>query len=134
MEHNFQYPSEIHEIPRIRKDLGELESAWNIPESKMRQIRVIVEELFSNIVRFAYEDKEEHVIEIRMNRNENIIEIEIIDDGIAFDPLEFCEDPLRDPALVASGGMGLTLVQTFSNKMTYKRIGDKNQLRIEKKI
>jgi anti-sigma regulatory factor (Ser/Thr protein kinase) len=134
MEQIFQYRAEIHEIPNIRKDLGVLETAWKIPKSKMRQILVIVEELFSNIVRFAYEDNLEHAIEIRMNRNENSIEIEIIDDGIAFDPLEFCEDPLRDPALVASGGMGLTLVQTFSNKMTYQRIGDKNQLRIEKKI
>ena len=134
MEYNFQYASEIHEIPRSRKDLGELESAWNIPESKMRQIRVIVEELFSNIVRFAYEDKDEHVIEIRMNRNENVVTIEIIDDGMAFNPLEYNLDPLRDPALVESDGMGLTLVQTFSNSMSYQRRGDKNQLRIEKKI
>jgi len=134
MEQTFQYPSEIHEIPNIRKDLGVLESAWKIPESKMRQIRVIVEELFSNIVRFAYEDNEVHVIEIRMNKNENIIIIEIIDDGIAFNPLEYNLDPLRDPALVGSDGMGLTLVQTFSSNMSYQRRGDKNHLRIEKKI
>ena len=70
--------------------MGMLEDAWKIPKSKMRQIGVIVEELFSNIVRFAYEDQLEHIIEIRINRNENIIEIEIIDDGIAFNPLEYC--------------------------------------------
>ena len=134
MEHSFQYRSEIHEIPKIRKDLGMLETAWQIPKSKMNQIRVIVEELFSNIVRFAYEDQHEHAIEIRMNKSENIIEIEIIDDGIAFNPLEHREDPLRDPALIESGGMGLTLVQTFSNKMSYQRKGDKNQLKIEKRI
>jgi len=134
MEYSFQYRSEIHEIPTIRKDLGMLESEWRIPKSKMRQILVIVEELFSNIVRFAYQDELEHAIEIRMNRMEDIIEIVIIDDGIAFNPLEHSEDPLRDPALVESGGMGLTLVQTFSNKMSYQRKGNKNQLRIEKKI
>ena len=134
MEYSFQYRSEIHEIPMIRKDMGMLEDAWNIPKSKMSQIRVIVEELFSNIVRFAYEDQLEHFIDIRLNRTDDIIEIEIIDDGIAFNPLEYCEDPLRDPAQVESGGMGLTLVQTFSNKMSYQRKGDKNQLRIEKKI
>jgi anti-sigma regulatory factor (Ser/Thr protein kinase) len=134
MEQNFQYRSEIHEIPKIRKDMGMLEDAWKIPKSKMRQIGVIVEELFSNIVRFAYEDQLEHIIEIRINRIENIIGIEIIDDGIAFNPLEYCEDPLRDPARIESGGMGLTLVQTFSNKMSYQRMGNKNLLSIEKKI
>jgi anti-sigma regulatory factor (Ser/Thr protein kinase) len=134
MEESFQYRSEIHEIPNIRRDLGELESAWKIPESKMRQIRVIVEELFSNIVRFGYEDDDEHVIEIRMYRSENIIEIEIIDDGIAFNPLEYSQDPTGDPALVELGGMGLTLVRTFSSNMSYQRKGGKNQLKIEKKI
>jgi anti-sigma regulatory factor (Ser/Thr protein kinase) len=134
MQQIFQYPSEIHEIPNIRKDLGMLENAWRIPKSKMRQIMVIVEELFSNIVRFGFEDDLEHKIEIRMNRNENFVDIEIIDDGIAFNPLEYCEDPQRDPAQVESGGMGLILVQTFSNKMSYQRKGAKNYLRIEKKI
>jgi serine/threonine-protein kinase RsbW len=134
MEYTFQYNSEIHEIPNIRKDLGMLEAEWEIPKSKMQQIRVIVEELFSNIVRFAYEDQKEHTIELRMNRMEDIVEIVIIDDGIAFNPLEHDKDPLQDPALLDSGGMGLTLVQTFSNKMSYQRIGDKNQLNIEKKI
>jgi len=134
MEQNFQYPSEIHEIPNIRKDMEELEKAWKIPKSKMNQIRVIIEELFSNIVRFAYEDQSEHMIEIGMKRNDEFIEIEIIDDGVAFNPLEHSEDPLRDPALVESGGMGLTLVQTFSNKLSHQRKGKKNLLKIEKKI
>ena len=134
MEHTFQYRSEIHEIPKIREDLGALEKAWEIPKSKMQQIRVIVEELFSNIVRFAYEDQKEHTIELRMNRMEDKVEIVIIDDGIAFNPLEHDKDPLQDTALLESGGMGLTLVQTFSNKMTYERLGENNQLRIEKKI
>ena len=89
MELTFQYRSEIHEIPNIRKDLGRLETEWKIPKSKMRQILVIVEELFSNIVRFGFEDNLEHEIGISMNRNENILEIEIIDDGIAFNPLEY---------------------------------------------
>ena len=134
MEHTFQYRSEIHEIPKIREDLEALEKAWGIPKSKMQQIRVIVEELFSNIVRFAYEDQKEHTIELRMNRMEDKVEIVIIDDGIAFNPLEHDKEPLQDQALLESGGMGLTLVQTFSNKMTYERLGENNQLRIEKKI
>lgn len=134
MVQSFTYSSEIHEIPNIRKDLGVLETDWEIPKSKMSQIRVIVEELFSNIVRFAYEDHQDHSIEIKMMKIADMIEIEIIDDGKAFNPLDHSEDPLRDPAQVESGGMGLTLVQTFSNKMSYQRIGDKNKLLIEKKI
>lgn len=134
MEQTFRYPSEIHEINRIRQDLGSLETEWNISKSKMKQILVIVEEIFSNIVRFAFEDTHKHEIEISLRKNENILGIEIIDDGIAFNPLEYSEDPLRDPALVESGGMGLTLVQSFSNRMSYERKANRNHLHIEKKI
>ena len=111
-----------------------LETSWGIPSSKMQQITVIIEELFSNIVRFAYEDPREHVVEVQMNLNENIMQMVIIDDGIAFNPLEYGENPLNDPVRVESGGMGLTLVQTFASKMSYERKGDKNLLSIEKKI
>lgn len=134
MEESFRYPSQIHEIPRINADLDELESAWSIPHSKMKQIRVIVEELFSNIVRFAFEDEQEHFIEVRMRKKENLVGIEIIDDGIAFNPLENKHNSNNDPALSESGGMGITLVQTFSNHISYQRVGDKNHLNIEKKI
>jgi len=134
MEQRFRYTSKIHEIPRIRKDLETLEHSWNIPKTKMKQIRVIVEELFSNIVRFAYEDQEEHFIDLVMDRKENIIEIEIIDDGMKFNPLEGSEDPLKDPALPEAGGMGITLVQTFANNMSYRRLNERNHLKIEKRI
>ena len=134
MEQSWQYRSEIHEIPRIRKDLEILETRWKIPPSKKRQILVIVEELFSNIVRFAYEDQQEHTIELRMKKNESTLEIEIIDDGIAFNPLEQKKDSLDDPSLATSGGMGLTLVKTFSNRMSYQRREGKNCLLIEKNI
>jgi anti-sigma regulatory factor (Ser/Thr protein kinase) len=134
MEQSWQYRSEIHEIPRIRKDLEMLATEWNIPPSKKRQILVIVEELFSNIVRFAYEDAQEHTIELRMKKDESTLHIEIIDDGIAFNPLDHSKDPLNDPSLASSGGMGLTLVQTFANKMSYQRRGDKNCLFIEKNL
>ena len=134
MEQSWKYRSEIHEIPRIRKDLEMLETEWSIPLSKKRQIMVIVEELFSNIVRFAYEDQQEHTIELRMKKNESSVEIEIIDDGIPFNPLEYGKDRINDPSMASSGGMGLTLVQTFANRMSYQRRGDKNCLFIEKTI
>lgn len=65
MEKVFQYRSEIQDLPLIRQDLSGLAVVGNIPESELRQIIVIVEELFSNITRFAFEDSREHFIEIQ---------------------------------------------------------------------
>jgi serine/threonine-protein kinase RsbW len=134
MERVFQYKSEIQEIPLLRANLANLAISWELPESEERQIGVIVEELFSNIVRFAFEDQEDHLIEIRMKKRERMISIVIIDDGIPFNPLEYRHRPILDPAAPDYGGMGLTLVQTFSDSVVYHRINEKNHLEITKKI
>ena len=134
MEQLFTYKSEIQEIPRIRKDLTELALSWKIPESELRQISVIIEEIFSNVVRFAYDDRQLHEIAVRLALSEQIIHIEIIDDGIPFNPLEYQRGAIVDPATSDTGGMGLTLVQTFSDSIKYKRTNQHNYLTIEKLI
>lgn len=134
MDRTFQYPSHIQEIPRIRKDLEFLEQEWAISKSEIRQILVITEEIFSNIVRYGYEDNQEHTIELRLEYIDNHIEIEIIDDGIAFNPLDYQLGPIADPATSDAGGMGLTLIRAFSSNISYARISGKNQLKISKKV
>ena len=134
MERVFQYRSEIQEIPLIRKNFVDLAVSWALPESEERQIGVIIEELFSNIIRFGFEDQGEHLIEIRIRKGEHGISIVIIDDGIPFNPLEYHPGSLFDPATPNTGGMGLTLVQTFSDSIVYNRINQKNYLEITKAI
>lgn len=134
MKRNFKYQAHIQEIPKIRTDLEFLEEAWSVPESELRQILVIIEEIFSNIVRYAYNDELEHYIELILGSSENDIEIEIIDDGVAFNPLDYSLEPLSDPATSDAGGMGLTLIRTFSSDMSYQRISGNNHLKIIKKV
>jgi len=134
MDRSFKYPSHIQEIPRIRKDLEFLEQEWSISKSEIRQILVIIEEIFSNIVRYAYEDKLEHAIDIKLGYRDSQIEIEIIDDGIAFNPLDYHLGPLSDPATSDAGGMGLTLIRAFSSNMSYVRNSGINHLKITKKV
>lgn len=134
MNQAFQYSAHIQEIPQIREDLKFLEKEWAIPKSETRQILVIIEEIFSNIVRYAFEDGDEHSIEIKLGNVENEIEIEIIDDGLEFNPLEYQAEKVDDPASSDTGGMGLTLIQAFSSKISYERNNGKNHLKIIKRV
>lgn len=134
MDRTFHYRSHIQEIPRIREDLEFLNLEWSIPESEKRQILVIIEEIFSNIVRYAFPDKKEHQVEIRLALMDKQVELEIIDDGISFNPLDYQLAHKSDPANSDSGGMGLTLIKTFSNHIVYQRLSGKNHLKITKKV
>lgn len=134
MDHSLQYLSHIQEIPRIRKDLEFLEYEWAVPKPEIRQIMVIIEELFSNIIRYAFDDIHEHIIHIRLTNSGSQIEIEMIDDGIPFNPLEYQMGPSTDPATSDAGGMGLTLIRAFSSNISYNRSSGKNHLKITKRV
>ena len=134
MDRIFQYSSNIQEIPRIREDLEFLQKEWGISKSEIRQILVIIEEIFSNIVRYAFEDNKLHAIDIKLSLSDGQIEIEIVDDGVEFNPLNYQLESLTDPAASDTGGMGLTLIKAFSSRMSYERISDKNHLCISKSI
>lgn len=134
MDRLFHYHSNIQEIPRIREDLEFLKNEWAISDSEIRQILVIIEELFSNIIRYAFEDTQEHTVDIKLGYSASQIEIEIIDDGIPFNPLEYEMGAMADPASSDAGGMGLTLIRAFSSKVSYKRNSGRNHLKITKNI
>jgi anti-sigma regulatory factor (Ser/Thr protein kinase) len=134
MKQSYTYRSEIQEIPAIRNDLAKLQSKWAIPDSEMRQIVVMIEEIFSNILRFAYTDTREHQVQISLEKSDDEILIQIWDDGIPFNPLEHREGPVLDPAQSEDNGMGLTLIKTFSSSLSYERVDAKNHLLITKII
>ena len=134
MEQLYNYRSLIQEIPTIREDLTKLQSLWSIPDSEMRQVRLIIEEIFSNVIRYAFSDSQEHMVEVQLKKTTDEISIQITDDGIPFNPLEHQPGISTDPASSVDGGMGLTLIKTFSNSITYERVDGHNQLLITKKI
>jgi serine/threonine-protein kinase RsbW len=135
MDKLFEYQAIIQAIPQIREDLKELANSWGIPVSELRQITLITEELFSNTIRFAFGKGEEAgMIQIRVSLMEKLISLEIIDEGIAFNPLEYDPDPRHDPAAANDGGMGMTLIRTFSDSISYSRKGNRNHLLVHKTI
>ena len=134
MERIFQYRSDIQEVPLIRKDLAGVVKEWGIPEPEMKQITVIIEELFSNIVRFAFNDNQEHFVEIILRKDDRIITIIVTDDGTPFNPLDYNPVQTSDPAASDTMGMGLTLVRAFSDSIKYHRLLNRNHLEITKSI
>jgi anti-sigma regulatory factor (Ser/Thr protein kinase) len=134
MERVFQYDANIQEIPRIRQDLGFLRQEWAVTEGEIRHILLIIEELFSNIVRHAFQDNMDHVVDIRLEHKDGHIAIELIDDGIPFNPLDYKNGTGNDPAKVDESGMGLSLVKAFSSEASYLHYSGRNHLIITKKL
>ncbi len=65
---------------------------------------------------------------------DRVVIIEMIDDGIPFNPMEYNPDIQTDPAALDEGGMGLLLIKAFTDSFEYHRTGEKNHLVIKKMI
>lgn len=97
------------------------------------QINVAVDELFSNVIHYSGSSKMTLVLEV--NQDVLTASLTFIDEGVAYDPLKK-DDP--DTTLSAEereiGGLGIFLVKKTMDDVEYKRDGNKNVLKIVKKL
>lgn len=103
----------------------------DIPKNIYDDLRLIVEETFINIVNYAYEDNECHEITIKIYYEDNAINIEFRDSGIAFNPISD-SDPFIENDDHSKGGMGLQIVKSLSDTLRYERINQCNVFTVTK--
>lgn len=99
------------------------------------QLKLILEELITNIISYGYEDEKEHEIVLHVHRKEKEISITIIDDGKPFNPVD-SEPP--DTSLSvderAIGGLGIHFVKSYIDLIQYQRINNENRLTMIKNL
>ena len=105
------------------------------PRTRM-QIKLAVDEIFSNIVHYAYGDREGTItVEVQEYENPPCLAITFIDQGIPYNPLTAGEPNLTGPAKMRSvGGLGLYLVRKSMNSVSYEYRDNSNYLTIRKLI
>ena len=104
-------------------------------EAVYRKLYVVVGELVTNIVNYAYPDGENDYLDVEIMHGEKLVTIRFHDGGIPFNPLE--KDP-PDTTLPMSqrpiGGLGILLVVQKVDTIAYEYIDSENVLTISFKI
>lgn len=100
------------------------------------ELDMVVEELFINVASYAYTDRIGMVaIDLSLNENKDTLYMTFRDSGIPYDPLS-----KESPDLSASakerpiGGLGIFLVQKYSDSLSYEYAGGENRLTVCKKL
>jgi len=92
-------------------------------------LQLLLNEAVTNVIQHAYTDENEHRITITASSTYRVLSVIIDDDGIPFDPSAYPE-----PVLTANlqeaviGGLGIKLIRSHTTTMTYRRVGEQNQL------
>ena len=107
---------------------------WNINSEIRNKLDMCAEEIYANIMFYAYPDKTGD-IEAELKKSEGSIILEFRDDGIEYNPLEKSNpDITLPPEERPLGGLGIYMVKEMTDEIYYKRENNKNILTLVFKI
>ena len=117
---------DLNSLTAAVEALGERE---NWPPALVFKANLVLEELTLNINNYGDDDGIRQ-IEITLNSEPDRLIIEVVDDGSPFDPtndaaLPDTNAPIEDRTV---GGLGLHLVRTMMDELSYRREQGKNHL------
>lgn len=121
-------------IPQVAAFVERELENFSCPMKTLAQINIAVDEIYSNIVNYAYGDGVGKASVAVESAGENTVRVTFEDNGIPYDPLA---KPDPDVTLSAEerkiGGLGIFIVKKTMDSMEYKYEDDKNILAIVKK-
>ena len=126
----------IDNIPTVTAWVDEQLEALDCPMKAQMQIDIAIDELFSNIARYAYNPEiGPATVRVEVAENPMAVVITFIDKGIPYDPLKQEDPNTHLPAEEREiGGLGIFMVKKTMDDITYEYKDGQNILTIKKNI
>jgi len=136
------------DLVRLMEFGDEFSCRHRLADEERARLQIILDELFTNVVKYGYEDTTveghpegfpgghpEGHIEVALSLEADRLIIEFVDDGRPFDPLT---SPLPDLDLPAEtrpvGGVGISIVRGLVDERAYRRDGNRNRLTLGRNV
>jgi anti-sigma regulatory factor (Ser/Thr protein kinase) len=117
-------------IPEVIAFIAGQAEAWGLHAQRLMQLELAVEEAVVNICFYAYEVPPGELL-VRVRSEGARFVVELVDEGVPFDPLAVEEPDLRAPADQRQvGGLGIFLVRRVMDEVSYRRDAGSNVLRL----
>lgn len=126
----------VDNIEIVTDFVNKLLEAYGCPIKAQMQIDIAIDELFGNIVHYAYHPEVgPATVRVEVTQEPLSVIITFIDNGVPYDPLKAAEP---DTTLTAdersAGGLGIFMVKKMMDEISYEYKDGKNILRVKKKI
>ena len=132
-EYTFELKNDLSELEALCQHLNRFGRDTGLVEAVITDVNVCLDELFTNIVCYGFEDDKVHLTRFKMKLNKGVLTLVIEDEGIAFNPLEKEVPEIPDDLIdVRIGGLGIHIVRKLMDDMVYERRGGKNRLTLKK--
>ena len=113
-------------LRHMERSIDEFGHQEQWPEDLIFKLHLILEELGLNAMTYGGASS----VRIIISEEADMVTVEISDDGGAFNPLNDAPQPDVNAALEdrSIGGLGIHLVRTLTNDLSYRREGGRNHL------
>lgn len=94
-------------------------------------VQLAVEEVVTNVIHYAFDDRLPHRIRVELRITPQAIELNVEDDGREFNPC--AQPPVRIDLPMEQrpiGGLGIHLVRELASDVRYQRVQGRNRLEI----
>lgn len=126
----------VESIPVITEFVDEQLAQYNCPMKAQAQIDIAIDELFSNIVHYAYHPGTgPATVRVEVVEEPLSVVITFIDQGVPYDPLAKADPDVTLSAQEREiGGLGIYIVKKNMNEITYEYKDGRNILKIRKEL
>lgn len=116
-----QYPADDASYRSMKEDVKQAAENADLEENKVQKLLLGMEEAVVNVISYAYEGS--GYVWLRTGRDKDFFTLEVVDQGMPFNPLEHKCRSFENMTLkeITPGGLGIQIMKGIFDKMAYAR-------------
>jgi anti-sigma regulatory factor (Ser/Thr protein kinase) len=134
-ERLIEFAPDIEDLSRLESELEAFAKDAALDFKLVMQLNLVLEELLTNTISYGCAGSVDHWLKVELKTAKDVLTIVLSDNAEPFDPTIRKEvdtsASLEDRGI---GGLGIHIVTSMVDQLTYKRIDDVNQLTLIKNI
>jgi serine/threonine-protein kinase RsbW len=126
--------NDLEDLVLLSEALDRLGAERRFSQKTLKELHVALDEVVSNVIRYAWPEGGDHEIRISFAVRGGDVRIEIVDDGVMFDPLGVrAPERLAPGQRPAHGGVGIHMTRQLVDTIEFARIDERNHLTMTKR-
>jgi len=118
-------------LPVVRGAIGPLAAAIGWDESECRAITLAIDEALANVIRHAYHDSVDGLIELECRESADGLEITLLDNGEGPNRSKICA---REIGCDQPGGLGTHIIKNVMDEVSYEESPEGNRFVASKRL
>jgi sigma-B regulation protein RsbU (phosphoserine phosphatase) len=127
----FSVPSDPRYLGVVRGAIGRLAAVIGWDETECRAIALAVDECLTNVIRHAYHNRTDGLMELECRESADGLEIILLDNGDAPDRSKICAHEIGSDQ---PGGLGTHIIKQVMDRVSYEESAEGNRFVASKQL